>query len=417
MVVRFACPACGHKIKTDEALAGRRVKCPTCKYKLVVPNPDLRPCVISGYRLPAIPAEDQPPFPSDPLSRLFATHAAFSAEKQAILEDFLEGVNSCWKLDSGENFLRFAFVDRGELHSFPVLRIGLVSRTEEEQSPPRWRWAWDAPESGAAEDSLRAARQLRELGEIQGIPELALSEFALAASPDRPWFNWHYLAMVACGVCGADFYFKAPLREGLAVVLLGHAPVLAERYPASPDRMAFILAETAARFAEALPEPRLAVVAYLHQRGCKLVSDTPRAMLCADPKDQQFVVRFDDFGRLLMVDGQPACAASATVGHEGDADALPEVSLLPETDVERKKVDPEAEWVAGVCAADTTRPGAEDAVFVLSEEVELEPPESQRVPEAMAVVDAVPVPDDLPIPEGLPVPEAIPIPEALPVED
>src|SRR5262249_49031223 len=148
----------------------------------------------------------KPPSPSEKLGQLFETHAAFSAEKQAMLSDFLEGANSCWKLAPEENAIRFSFLDRREIHSFTYQYLGLVALPEDDSLPCLWCWAWNADDHNYPETSLRLAEHLREFGRKEGVDELTLGEFALGTAGYRPWFNWHYLAMIASGICGADFY-------------------------------------------------------------------------------------------------------------------------------------------------------------------------------------------------------------------
>lgn len=482
MYVYFTCPGCGHKFKTHDALAGRRVKCPQCKHRIAVPKVDVLPPRINlsgvpgarmeyaawhvrstsdpqwnadgkilltvdethstaGYPVERVPpaaehitqlrqqltaeppadlachCEIKPPSPTAKLSQLFETHAAFSAEKQAILTDFLEGANSCWKLAPAESVIRFSFLDRKEIHAFPFQPLGLVAAPQDESLPALWQWAWNAADQDYPAASLRAAEQLRAVGQKEEIAELALAEFTLGTAGYQPWFNWHYLAMIASGICGADFYYKVPVREGVSAVLLVNASILPDRYPPNVHRMAFVLGDTLNKFAPAFSNHRQVALAYARQRGCHTISDTARQLVCADVNGHQLVVRFDDAGHVTMAEGQAAVVVptpsrlvhlpresamiadvpaplpqlglpsppppSPMVAPQGTGPGFQPLELPVET--ARRKVNAEDEWVAAVSASPSAAPAANESIFELSEQIELVPEEIVGRPGPAAV--------------------------------
>jgi len=49
---KFECPKCSQKLSVREVYVGKTLKCPTCKAKIVIPDPNLPP--------PYVPSPDEP---------------------------------------------------------------------------------------------------------------------------------------------------------------------------------------------------------------------------------------------------------------------------------------------------------------------------------------------------------------------
>jgi hypothetical protein len=136
------------------------------------------------------------------LADLLDQHAATSLHKQLALADYI--ADRPWQLNLSEGTITF-----GDEYTFPVQVLG----TEAEQVQT-WLWAWANDASAIPPGLLRAAQQLRALGEQTGIAELTEAELPLAT------VDGHRLALIAAGVCGADCYYRGPYAGGAVFVLL-----------------------------------------------------------------------------------------------------------------------------------------------------------------------------------------------------
>src|SRR5947209_4833272 len=58
-MIRFECPSCKAALKADEKWAAKRVNCPKCKLRLLVPPPQRKPAFSKIVPAKARPAEVQ----------------------------------------------------------------------------------------------------------------------------------------------------------------------------------------------------------------------------------------------------------------------------------------------------------------------------------------------------------------------
>ncbi|GAB4216019.1 MAG: hypothetical protein OHK0022_56630 [Roseiflexaceae bacterium] len=161
--------------------------------------------------------------------RLFEAHGSASLERQLALGELL-GTHDWW-LDLNAGTISF-----GE-RICPVQVLGTEAEAER-----TWLWAWANSASNIPAPLLRAAEQLRALGQQEQISELSDHLVSLDHA------DGHLLSMVASGVCGADAYYRCPYEGGAAFVLL-ELPELRESLDDSPQRLVNVFVQLASTFA------------------------------------------------------------------------------------------------------------------------------------------------------------------------
>ena len=222
---------------------------------------------------------------------LLSRHIASSLLKQQSLSRFLGEHNWSVSLSDG-------VVDFGKGRVYPIQIIG----TESELNGT-WLWAWANTESPIPAPLLRCAGQLRSLGENEGIEELTQAELEL----DR--VDGHMLAMVACGVCNADAYYRGPYEGGAAFFLMHQTP-LQEPPPSSSTEMINLMASVISQFPV---NHRLMAQAFLQQQGYKLVESEDR-IVASSAAGSEITITFEAAGRIsgMETTATPGPATSAT---------------------------------------------------------------------------------------------------------
>jgi hypothetical protein len=238
------------------------------------------------------------------LHDLCAPHAAFSVEKQQALKAALG--NGPWRLSLGAGVIS---LDGGRL-VVPVQVLG----TQAEQSNT-WLWAWANEASNFPPGLLESANRLRQLGLAQRVAELAEPQLDLGAAGDRPWFNGHYLALAASGLCAADCYYRAPYDGGALFVLLTAPPVRA-RAPREAQGMAAVLVELLDTPAGTVLDHKTVVVSYARQKGYD-VTESGEQVTCTGAGGDTLVATFDAAGVMTQLAADGGAGRDPSAGSGG----------------------------------------------------------------------------------------------------
>ncbi|HEU4329216.1 MAG TPA: hypothetical protein VFS21_39115 [Roseiflexaceae bacterium] len=213
--------------------------------------------------------------------RLFEEHAAAVVERQLALGELLGEHN--WWLDLNAGTISF-----GERLVCPVQVLGTEAEADQ-----TWLWAWANSMSNIPAPLLRAAEQLRALGEREAIRELSDRMVSLDHA------NGHMLATVAAGVCRADAYYRCPYEGGAAFVLL-EVPELRGRLDASPQHLINVFVQVASTFPI---NHQRAFVLYFEHRGYTLEAQAMQAE-ARSPAGDLVHAEFDAAGRLTALNAQ-----------------------------------------------------------------------------------------------------------------
>lgn len=194
----------------------------------------------SGGRQPAAPAL------SGEMAVLFCKHAALSLDKHRALAAILPP-DAEWEFDLEEQMLRF-----GGSMNFPVQALG-------SWEDATWEWAWSGYESAAETPAIiGAGLRLRERGLREDVPELC------EPIVEGEQVNPDCLAMVACGLCGADFWFECRDEQG-SIYLIGEAPEVRTALAQTPEE----IIEVFSQLLDGVDfNHRFALESYLLQKGC-----------------------------------------------------------------------------------------------------------------------------------------------------
>jgi len=196
-----------------------------------------------------------PPGPemSPELEELFARHAALSLEKNLAFDSlFAEEVD--WEFDARTAKLMFGDV------TYDIQVLGVFS-----EASSQWRWAWDCP-GGTPPESLQAALRVRAVGEKLNIPEFTQPvQDSETADPET-------LAMTACGICGAGFWFECE-HDGQSMFVLGDSADAAARLSDRPKSIVAVVYRLIASFDV---RHQAAVQSFLVEKGYRLAYDTNR---------------------------------------------------------------------------------------------------------------------------------------------
>ena len=209
------------------------------------------------------------------LTQLITKYGAASWDKQMCLSDAIG--DGDWQLSMSAGQITF-----GGTQSYPVQVLG-----SEADAGGTWLWAWANTESNLPPALLQAAAQMRTFGEQQRVAEFVAPALNLEDA------DGHKLSLIACGLCGADAYYRGPYAGG-AVFLLLTAPTLRRFADDTPLRFIRIFTE----FISAFPcDHRQALTAYAAYKGF-----TVRAEAGADvitlPAGAEVRAEFDALGRL-----------------------------------------------------------------------------------------------------------------------
>lgn len=218
-----------------------------------------------------------PPKPTGPRTflDLLTEHGMAALHRQLHAADLLG--KHTWSMDLDEGTVAL-----GD-HTFPVQVLGTAAEADE-----TWLWGWANTASGIPEPALGSARQMQRLGEQHGIPELTEALVPLTKMDPNA------LALVATGVSGAAFFYRAAYEGGAAYLLiptpgLGAAPK--DPVAASTVITSFVADHTV--------NHRDAARHYVKWLGF-LTDDTPTALYARSPKGT-LVLEFDALNRITKV--------------------------------------------------------------------------------------------------------------------
>ncbi len=221
------------------------------------------------------------------LAELLCRHGAASLDKQDALADLIGDLG--WAVDLVAGTITF-----GDRHTFGIQLLGTESWEDD-----TWLWAWANEASGLPSPVVQAARQVREYGIGSAVRELTLAQFGLDLA------DGHTLSMVACGLCGADAYYRGPYDRGAAFFLLT-APELHEEMPLSLVRMARLFNTYIGRFP---CDQREALRAYAAYKGFSC-ADAGNELVGTSSQGSSLRATFDGQGRMsemsLHMQGTPA---------------------------------------------------------------------------------------------------------------
>lgn len=212
------------------------------------------------------------------LTQLITQHGAASWDKQMCLSDAIG--DGDWQLSLSEGQITF-----GGRQSFPVQVLG-----SEGDAAGTWLWAWANTESNLPPTLVQAAEQMRAFGEQERVAEFVAPEINLEDA------DGHKLSAIACGVCGADAYYRGPYAGG-AVFLLLTAPTLRRFADDTPMRFIRIFTE----FISAVScDHRSALAAYAAYKGfaCQSVAGADTVRL---PAGAEVRAEFDAQDRLAKL--------------------------------------------------------------------------------------------------------------------
>lgn len=185
------------------------------------------------------------------LTQLITQYGAASWDKQMCLADAIG--DGDWQLSLSEGQITF-----GGTQSFPVQVLG-----SEDEAAGTWLWAWANTESNLPQTLVQAAAQMQAFGEQQRVAELVAPALNLEDA------DGHKLSMIACGLCGADAYYRGPYAGG-AVFLLLTAPSLRRFADDTPMRFIRIFTEFISAF---VCDHRQALAAYAAYKGFPLQAE------------------------------------------------------------------------------------------------------------------------------------------------
>jgi hypothetical protein len=182
-----------------------------------------------------------------PFNRLLHLHAAAAFDRQLRLGDWVG--ESEWELDLEAGRLVY------EGAQGPTFRIQLLGL---ESPGTGWLWAWEQPLRRWDEALLRAAHQLRALGEEQEIRALAAPRLREGEVEGLA------LALVAGGLCRATGMFRCQVPSGVLYCLLVEPSL-----PPLESLPAWRAAEVFPQVLEQIPlvDPPLAFGSYLRALG------------------------------------------------------------------------------------------------------------------------------------------------------
>lgn len=221
------------------------------------------------------------------LTQLITQYGAASWDKQMCLSDAIG--DGDWQLSLSEGQITF-----GGTQSYRVQVLG-----SEAEADGTWLWAWANTESNLPPALLQAAKQMQAFGEQQRVAEFVAPALNLEDA------DGHKISLIACGLCGADAYYRGPYAGG-AVFLLLTAPSLRRFADDTPMRFIRIFTE----FISAFPcDHRLALAAYAAYKGFPLQTEAGADVITL-PAGAEVRAEFDAEGRLAKMSSTLTAANS-----------------------------------------------------------------------------------------------------------
>jgi hypothetical protein len=221
---------------------------------------------------------------SPQLEELWLYHALTTFAKQMHLANVLGRHEWLWEARTG--LLRLRSEGAPSETRFATQVLGSESQMSE-----TWTWIWADNQANLNENLMRAARQLRDFGEKNNIPELCEGEFPLKQA------NGHILSLIACDVVGADAYYSAPFLGGTGFLLIDD-----EAFPLSSPLNAARVGEIVRAGVKSLPlrDEKRAVENFFLRMGWQVEDDG--AEFFAHDAGGAIRARFDEARRLLQIE-------------------------------------------------------------------------------------------------------------------
>ena len=212
---------------------------------------------------------------------LLEQFAAIGLERQLDLGEVIG--NNNWNVDLSKSEISF-----GPNLTFAMQALGTFSRESD-----TWLWAWANTQTPYTEAGTQQARQLRQYGEDHGL--------ALLANPDCEATDddLHRLGLMATGLLQADAYYLADYGQGIMLVTLTDARLVAT-HPENDPRIFRIFSEIISQY-EVRHQPTLA--AYLTALGYE-VTTSPLSLTGIGARSNNTVTaEFDESGNLTKLKG------------------------------------------------------------------------------------------------------------------
>ena len=205
---------------------------------------------------------------------LFSTLAGAAMARQMAFADFLG--ERAWAVD-----LEAGTVTFGDELTYPIQLLGTESYVNN-----TWLWAWSNP-SQIPPPLLETARQLREYGTQQQLPELTNSTFGFDVA------DGHRLSMLASGLVRKTVYYRGPYEGGaLFFLILGLPPEVFAPVPV--ERACTAISQVIDTFE--VDHRRLAET-FLHEQGFAL-STTSGGLHAVRDDSSTLDLEFDTQGRV-----------------------------------------------------------------------------------------------------------------------
>lgn len=208
---------------------------------------------------------------------LLSQHIGTAFARQLAFADLL-GERS-WSVTISEGIVTF-----GNDLRFPIQLLG-----SEADSDATWLWAWANKASNLPDKVLVACKELRELGQREGVPELTERTFSLDQA------SGHAIALVASGVFGNCCYYRGPYDGGALFFLVNNPPAEVLR-PVPPERAVTVITQVISNFDI---NHRPMAESFLAAQGFTL--DTASGALVASRNGDEVTFSFDDLGRIANI--------------------------------------------------------------------------------------------------------------------
>jgi hypothetical protein len=245
-------------------------------------------------------------YPTLKLRRLFEESVFIGTERQGAFHVLTQERGLCeLRVDSATGEIAFGIPGQNPSQHLRAHFIGLLA-----QENPCWQWGWVCEATGSMSPMvLRSAREIRDFGQKQKIPELTYAEIALGCGEDRRWFNASYLARIACHLCNADFAVALPAQSAPGAVMywIVTAPGVLLKARSDSVRMGYVINEAIQTWREALGDAngREIVRIYAAQKNCVVTEVGDRRLRIDAPSGDYFFIDFEHTGGIYGIELPP----------------------------------------------------------------------------------------------------------------